>query len=171
MSWAYHSYIVDPGDETVKVEHIFYGETKDDCIEGFNAHLRECDYFRPAAGEGRTDEVWEQLKELPTIDLEDEDNQDDEDQDAGDHFVETFTNRVAGQNMAWALAVYFAGKSGRTVDLAHVFYGLTRAECRDYFREHCESCAYFKKVVDEKHYAEDWEALLASELPSANRIK
>lgn len=68
-AWAYHVYIINPDDEEIYVEHIFYGDTKDACKQVRDEHLGSCEYFRAAHAEGRTDERWEEIdrEDLPTV--------------------------------------------------------------------------------------------------------
>jgi hypothetical protein len=63
MAWALHVYIVNPDDELILVEHIFYGETKDEASQVKEEHLGTCSYFKAAEDEDRTDEKWEQIAE------------------------------------------------------------------------------------------------------------
>ena len=62
MAWAYHVYIVNPDDEEIYVEHIFYGETKQDCTHVRDEHLGSCAYYKTAEDEGRTDDKWEEIR-------------------------------------------------------------------------------------------------------------
>lgn len=70
MAWAYHVYIVNPDDEEIYVEHIFYGETKADCTHVRDEHLGSCAYFKAAEQEARTDDRWQEIRasERPTVD-------------------------------------------------------------------------------------------------------
>lgn len=63
MPYALHVYIVNPDDEEIYVEHIFYGETKADAEHVKQEHLGSCSYFRAAEEEGRTDERGEEIAE------------------------------------------------------------------------------------------------------------
>jgi hypothetical protein len=65
MAYALHVYIVNPDDEEIYVEHIFYGETQADARHVKKEHLESCEYFRKAEAEGRTDEEM--------LEIEDED--------------------------------------------------------------------------------------------------
>lgn len=75
MAWAYHVYIVNPDDEEIYVEHIFYGHTKADCTHVRDEHLASCAYFKAAEDEGRTDDKWEEIPDgaRPTVDGDDGD--------------------------------------------------------------------------------------------------
>lgn len=69
MAWALHVYIINPDDEQIYVEHIFYGETKDAATQVKAEHVGSCEYFRLAEKEERTDEWWEEMHEedLPSV--------------------------------------------------------------------------------------------------------
>jgi len=75
MAWELHSYIVNPDDQRIYLKHVFYGHSKDDCLQVKTEHLASCEYYRAAEAEGRTDDQWEQIadEDLPTVDGEDED--------------------------------------------------------------------------------------------------
>lgn len=70
MAWAYHVYIVNPDDEEIYVEHIFYGDTKDECTQVRDEHLGSCAYFKAAEQENRTDDSWQEIRasERPKVD-------------------------------------------------------------------------------------------------------
>ena len=61
MPWEYHVYIVNPDDLKIYVEHIFYGETKDACLQVKTEHLASCAYYRQAEEDGRIDDRWKQI--------------------------------------------------------------------------------------------------------------
>ena len=61
MAWALHVYIVNPDDEQILVEHIFYGETKDDAEQVKEEHLGTCSYFKAAEEEDRTDQKFVEI--------------------------------------------------------------------------------------------------------------
>lgn len=63
MAYALHVYIINPDDEEIYVEHIFYGENKDAAEQVKKEHLGSCEYFRAAEAEGRTDEWGEEIRE------------------------------------------------------------------------------------------------------------
>jgi hypothetical protein len=67
MAWELHSYIVNPDDEKVFMKHVFYGETKDECLQVKQEHLASCEYFRAAEEAGRTDDQWEEANSLPEV--------------------------------------------------------------------------------------------------------
>lgn len=56
MAYALHVYIINPEDEEILVEHIFYGDSKDAAEFVKQEHLGSCAYFKAAEEEGRTDE-------------------------------------------------------------------------------------------------------------------
>jgi len=70
MAHALHVYIV-PEEEggKVQIEHVFYGETKEECRELFEGHQHVCKNFGPAVADGRTAEEWEEIDEdeIPEI--------------------------------------------------------------------------------------------------------
>ena len=72
MAWAKHVYIINPEDEEIFVEHIFYGDTKDEAEQVEKEHLGSCEYFRAAEQEGRTDSWWEKDVDRPTVDDKDD---------------------------------------------------------------------------------------------------
>jgi hypothetical protein len=80
MAYAYHVYLVDPTEDYIPVEHIFYGRTKQECTDRFMAHQAVCKSFGPAVAEGRFDDLWEQIEAsaLPRVEEEDDDEDDDE---------------------------------------------------------------------------------------------
>lgn len=78
MANALHVYIVNP-DHEVLVEHIFYGDTLEECRQVKAEHLESCEYFAAAEREGRTDEWHERIDddERPSVDSDDDDGDDD----------------------------------------------------------------------------------------------
>jgi hypothetical protein len=77
-AWEYHVYLIEPGNDYIPVEHIFYGFTKKECLDRYKAHQDVCGSFGPAVREGRTDDEWVEIDEddLPTVD----DDEDDEEE-------------------------------------------------------------------------------------------
>lgn len=77
MAYAYHIYRVDPTSEIIRVEHVFYGFTKAECIKEFHAHLHACSGLNLAEDEGRIEEHWEELadSDLPTPSDDEEDGE------------------------------------------------------------------------------------------------
>jgi hypothetical protein len=75
MAFALEVMIIDAGDETIKVAHVFYGTTKREVETYKREHEASCEYFRAAVKEGRTIEELEEIDddELPDpADYEDE---------------------------------------------------------------------------------------------------
>jgi hypothetical protein len=71
-------YIVDAGDDTIKVGHQFFGLTEREVETYKREHLASCEYFRSAENEQRTIEEMEDVgsDELPDPeDFEDDDDQ------------------------------------------------------------------------------------------------
>jgi hypothetical protein len=79
-AWEYHVYLIEPGNEYIPVEHIFYGFTKKECLDRYKAHQEVCGSFGPAVREGRTDDEWVEIEEddLPTVDDEDEEDEEED---------------------------------------------------------------------------------------------
>ena len=79
MAIALSVYIVDGGDGTIKVEHIFYGSTEREVRTYYREHLASCEYFRAAEKDGR---VFEEVEEIPDAELPSpEDFEDDYDEE------------------------------------------------------------------------------------------
>jgi hypothetical protein len=78
MAWELHSYIVNPDDRKIFLKHVFYGETKDECLQVKREHLASCEYYRAAEDEGRTDDKWEQIASsaLPFVSSEPDEEDD-----------------------------------------------------------------------------------------------
>jgi hypothetical protein len=83
MAYALEVLIVDGGDQTIKVAHIFYGLTEKECRIYYREHLGSCEYFKAAHAEGRVIEELEHVDndDLPTI--EDYEEDDEEELEAG----------------------------------------------------------------------------------------
>jgi hypothetical protein len=75
MAFAQKVYIRDP-DGTIKVGHIFYGETVEEAQEYFDHHLQACEYFKSAYDDGRVIEEEPEEGERPDPDdFEDEEEE------------------------------------------------------------------------------------------------
>lgn len=92
MAWELHAYKVD-NDGEIRVKHTFYGSTKAECEENFEAHVEICPKFGPAEKAGDVISVFEECDEIPTREsverelVEEEDGEeedDDEDEDDED---------------------------------------------------------------------------------------
>jgi hypothetical protein len=70
--------------------------------------------------------------------------------------------------MAFALEVLVIDAGDKTIKVGHVFYGLTEREVRTYFREHQESCEYFRAAVKEGRVIEEIEQIDEEDLPDAD---
>ena len=72
-------HIVDAGDQTIKVTHSFWGETKREVETYKREHLASCEYFRAAEQSGRTIEELTEIEddELPDPDEFEEDEEED----------------------------------------------------------------------------------------------
>ncbi|MBZ5662746.1 MAG: hypothetical protein LAO08_20280 [Acidobacteriia bacterium] len=78
MAWAYHIYRIDPGSEIIRVEHVFYGFTKAECLAEYHEHLAACTGLNAAECEDRIEEEWEELTEAELPTPNDEDDEDDD---------------------------------------------------------------------------------------------
>jgi len=78
------SYIVDTGDGTIKMAHVFYGKTEKEARTYYDEHLSHCKYMQGAnsgAGEGQLIDDIVEVDELPSPeDFEDDDDDLDEDE-------------------------------------------------------------------------------------------
>jgi hypothetical protein len=72
MAYVLEVHIVDAGDNTIKVSHMFWGLTVAEVREYFREHLASCEYFRAAHKEGRVIQELEEIDddELPDADLD-----------------------------------------------------------------------------------------------------
>lgn len=82
MAVILNVYIIDPGDQTIKVGHQFYGQTNEEAETYFEEHIGSCEYFAAAVKEDR---VIEEVERVPAGDLpqpsdfnEDEDDTEEE---------------------------------------------------------------------------------------------
>jgi hypothetical protein len=76
MAYKLEIDIVDAGDETIKVTHIFWGVTEQEVETYKREHLGSCEYFKAAEREGRTIEEMEEIDtdELPTAEDDEEES-------------------------------------------------------------------------------------------------
>jgi hypothetical protein len=82
MAVALHVYIVDPGDEEIKVEHIFYGMTDKQAQTYRDEHLGSCSYFSAAEKAGN---VIEEIEEISEDEIpQPEDFEEDEEKEEGE---------------------------------------------------------------------------------------
>lgn len=79
MAWEYHVYLKTPGQRRVRVHHIFYGLTKDECSTYFHEHQSVCGSFGPAVQEGRFDDRWEEIpvSAIPVIEADDDEEEEE----------------------------------------------------------------------------------------------
>jgi len=81
MAFCLEVHIVDPGDDTIKVTHQFWGLTEKECRTYYREHLSSCEYFRAAEQEGR---VIEELDQIDASEMPDpEDFEDEEEEEVG----------------------------------------------------------------------------------------
>ena len=80
MAWEYHVYLIERGNDYVPIEHIFYGFTKAEALERYEAHQEVCNSFGPAVREGRTQAEWVEIDEdeLPVVDEVGGDDEEDD---------------------------------------------------------------------------------------------
>lgn len=82
MPFELHSYIVDPGDGTIKMEHVFFGLTRQEAETYRDEHLSHCKYMQGAdKGEGQGEIIEElvEVDELPSPeDFEDDESEEGE---------------------------------------------------------------------------------------------
>jgi hypothetical protein len=68
--------------------------------------------------------------------------------------------------MAYVLEVLIIDGGDSTIKVMHSFYGHTEAECRTYYREHLQSCEYFRAAAKDGRVIEEMERISDDELPS-----
>lgn len=68
MAYILRVLIIDPGDQTIKVAHEFYGLTEREVDTYYREHAGNCEYFASAVKENRVIEEIEEVdeSELPT---------------------------------------------------------------------------------------------------------
>jgi hypothetical protein len=71
MAVALKVHIVDPGDNTIKVTHIFWGLNEREAETYKREHLGSCEYFRAAEKDGNTIEELERVDQSELPDPED----------------------------------------------------------------------------------------------------
>lgn len=59
--------------------------------------------------------------------------------------------------MAWAYHVHLVDPELEYIPIEHVFYGHTKAECLERFREHQGVCGSFGPAIAEGRYDDEWE--------------
>lgn len=67
--------------------------------------------------------------------------------------------------MAYELEVLIIDAGDGTIKVSHSFFGETEEEVRTYYREHMQSCEYFKAAVSEGRAIEELEEIEDDELP------
>ncbi len=77
MAYELEVAIIDGGDQTIKVVHLFYGLTEREVETYKREHLASCEYFRAAEREGRT---VEELSEIPNDELPTEEDYEEEEE-------------------------------------------------------------------------------------------
>jgi hypothetical protein len=75
MAWKIEIDIIDGGEETIKVTHIFWGTSLQEAETYKREHTHSCEYFKAALQEGRVIEEIEEIDddELPELEEVEED--------------------------------------------------------------------------------------------------
>jgi len=71
MACVLEVHIVDPGDKTIKVTHLFWGLTEREARTYYREHLASCEYFREAEKAGNVIEDLCEVDEEEIPDPED----------------------------------------------------------------------------------------------------
>ena len=71
MAYVLEVHIIDPGDQTIKVTHQFWGLTEKESRTYYREHLSSCEYFRAAEKEGRVIEDLDRIDASEIPDPED----------------------------------------------------------------------------------------------------
>jgi len=77
MACVIEVHIVDPGDNTIKVTHQFWGVNEKEARTYYREHLSSCEYFRAAENEGR---VIEEVNQIDADELPDPDDFEEEEE-------------------------------------------------------------------------------------------
>lgn len=75
MAWALTVGKVD-SDGLIRVEHVFYGDTKRECEAERDAHGDGCKAFGPALAAGEVTEDWSEIDAIPEAEDADDDDGD-----------------------------------------------------------------------------------------------
>ena len=70
--------------------------------------------------------------------------------------------------MAFSLEVAIVDGGDQTIKVVHTFYGVTEEECRTYYREHVDSCDYFRSAKKEGRVLEVLEEIDDDDLPETD---
>jgi len=75
--------VVDPGDDEIKVTHIFWGHTETEARTNYAHHLAVCDYFASNAEAGNLIEEEFEIPEsdLPEAEVEDEEEEPEDEEE------------------------------------------------------------------------------------------
>ena len=79
MAYILEVFIVDAGDQTIKVGHQFYGVSEREVETYYREHLASCEYFKAAEKDGR---VIAELIEVDDDELPQAEDYEDDDDDA-----------------------------------------------------------------------------------------
>lgn len=80
MAFCLEVHVVDPGDNTIKVTHCFWGMTEREAQTYKREHLGSCEYFRAAEQGGNTIEDMSEVDEDEMPDPDDFDEFEEEEQ-------------------------------------------------------------------------------------------
>lgn len=75
MAYKLEVWIIDGGDETVKVIHQFFGVTEQEVRTYYREHTHSCDYFKSAVTDHRVIEELEEIDEDELPEVEDEEEE------------------------------------------------------------------------------------------------
>lgn len=70
--------------------------------------------------------------------------------------------------MAFALEVLVIDEGDGTIKVGHTFYGVTEEEVQTYYREHQQSCEYFRAAVKDGRVIEELEEIDDDDLPESD---
>jgi hypothetical protein len=77
MPFALYVDVIPPEGGKIKVQHVFYGETEDECQDNFAAHAKGCEFLTPAIEDERIEEEVEEIDEdnWPSYEVDDEEEE------------------------------------------------------------------------------------------------
>ena len=70
--------------------------------------------------------------------------------------------------MAWAYHIYMVDPDSDIIQVEHVFYARSKAECIVKFEDHLGGCTALAADEDADRIEEEWEYLTENELPRPN---
>ncbi len=81
MAYALYVDVIPEGGGKISVQHVFYGETEEECDENWKAHAAGCKFLTAAIAEGRIGEEIEPLDDDEWPEYEDPATETEEDDD------------------------------------------------------------------------------------------